>query len=261
MSAQSAAGFALEDRDGPQRTVMGRVASIMEAFTGGRQVLGLAELSDVTGLPKSTLHRLADQLCQVGWVERDPGGYRVGMRLYELGSLAVESNGMHDAALPHLQALASRTGMAAQLAVLDGAEIVYLERIAPPVLRLPTRRGGRQPAYCTGLGKALAAFDDDAARGVLEAPMARRTATTITEPFLLWNEFGRIRDAGVAYDRGEAYEELCCVAAPVRGSGRAIGAVSLTGPAGRMRWSSAAEAVRTAADAIWNATVSAAARP
>lgn len=240
----------------PERTVLGRAASIMEAFDGGQQVLSLGELSGRTRLPKSTLHRLADQLCEVGWIERAPGGYRIGMRLFELGTLAVEGSRLQDAAFPHLQALAARTGMAAQLAVLGGTEVVYLERIVVGRFPLPTRRGGRKPAYCTGLGKAMIAFDDDAFRAVISSRMPRKTAHTITEPSALSAELTQVRRTGVAFDRGEAHRELVCVAAPIRLSGRAIGAVSVTAPAGRMRWDMATDAVRSAAAAIWNASAS-----
>jgi DNA-binding IclR family transcriptional regulator len=243
------------DRRPPEHTVLGRSASIMEAFNGGQRVLSLADLNKRTRLPKSTLHRLVDQLCQVGWLERDHGGYRVGLRMFELGTLAVEGNRLHEAAFPHLQALASRTGLAAQLAILDRAEVVYLERIVVGPIRLPTRRGGRKPAYCTALGKAMAAYDDEAMHVVISAPMPRKTANTITEPVALWTELERVREAGVAFDRGEAYAELVCVAAPIRSSGQAIAAVSVTGPAGRMRWSVVTEAVRGTAAAIWNANL------
>jgi DNA-binding IclR family transcriptional regulator len=243
------------DRAPPEHTVLGRSASIMAAFNGAAQVLSLADLNKRTGLPKSTLHRLVDQLCQIGWLERDHGGYRVGLRMFEIGTLAVDGNRLHEAAFGHLQALAARTGLAAQLAILDQAEVVYLERIVVGPIRLPTRRGGRKPAYCTALGKAIAAYDDDAIDVVTSAPMPRKTAKTITEPAALWAELKRVRDTGVAIDRGEAYPELVCAAAPIRGSGRAIGAVSVTGPAGRMRWNVVAEAVRGTASAIWNANV------
>ena len=243
------------DRLPPEHTVLGRSAAIMEAFDGAQQVLSLADLNKRTGLPKSTLHRLVDQLCQVGWLERDHGGYRVGLRMFEFGTLAVDGNRLHEAAFPHLQALASRTGLAAQLAILDHAEVVYLERIVVGPIRLPTRRGGRKPAYCTALGKAIAAYDDDAVQTVMGAPMPRKTTQTITEPAALRAELRRVREAGVAYDRGEAYEELVCVAAPIRSSGQAIAAVSVTGLAGRMRWSVMTEAVRGTAAAIWNANL------
>lgn len=242
-------------RSGPERTVMGRVASIMDAFNCSQQVLSLGDLSDRTGLPKSTLHRLADQLCQIGWIERDPGGYRVGLRMFELGSLAVEGSRLREVAFPHLQALAAKTGMSAQLGVLDHGEVVYLERVAVGSVRPPTRRGGRNPVYCTGLGKAMAAFDDEVIRALTFSELPRRTANTITDAVVLRTEFNQIRKVGIAFDRGEAYDGLVCVAAPIRGSRGAIGAVSVSGPAGRMPWGTASEAVRGAATAIWNASI------
>jgi DNA-binding IclR family transcriptional regulator len=175
--------------------------------------------------------------------------------MFEFGTLAVDGNRLPEAAFPHLQALASRTGLAAQLAILDHAEVVYLERIVVGPIRLPTRRGGRKPAYCTALGKAMAAYDDDAIATMMAAPMPRKTPQTITEPIVLRTELNRVREAGVAYDRGEAYEELVCVAAPIRTSGQAIAAVSVTGLAGRMQWSVMTEAVRSTAAAIWNANL------
>jgi DNA-binding IclR family transcriptional regulator len=233
--------------------VLGRSATIMEAFNGGQQLLSLSDLSRRTRLPKSTMHRLVEQLCQVGWLERSHGRYRVGLRLFELGTLAADSNRLHDAAFPHLQNLAATTGLAVQLAVLDQADVVYLERIVTCPIRVPTRRGGRNPAYCTALGKALAAYDDAAIETVIAAPMPRNTPNTITEPLALRAELEHVRQHGVAFDRGEAYQEIVCVAAPIRGSHRAIGAVSVTGPAGRMRWRVMTEAVRSTANAIWNA--------
>jgi len=247
---------AVGDRCPPEHTVLGRSASIMDAFNGAQRVLSLGDLSRRTHLPKSTLHRLLDQLCQVGWLERDRGGYRVGLRMFELGTLAIEGNRLHEAAYPHLQALAARTGLSVQLAILDQADVVYLERIVVGPIRLPTRRGGRKPAYCTALGKAMVAYDDGATQTVTTAPMPRKTTKTITEPYALWRELQQVREAGIAFDRGEAYAELVCVAAPIRSAGRPIGAVSVTGPASRMRWGVAAEAVRSAAAAIWNANLS-----
>lgn len=237
----------------PHRTVLGRIATIMNAFKGSQRVLSLSELSSRTGLPKSTLHRLGDQLCSVGWLERYPGGYRIGIGLFELGNLAVEGTRLHSAALPHLRALAAKTGMGVQLAILDGSDVVYLDRIEPANFKLPTRRGGRNPAYCTGLGKAMIAYDEAAVDAVLRSDMPRRTQQTITESAVLRAELKRVRDAGVAFDRGEAHDGLVCVAAPIRQSGRAIAAVSVTGLAGGMRWGTASEAVREAAGAIWNA--------
>jgi DNA-binding IclR family transcriptional regulator len=109
------------------------------------------------------------------------------------------------------------------------------------------------PAYCTGLGKAMLAFDDAAAEEVMESRLPRRTVHTITEPDALRAELEHVRTSGVARDVKEAYDGLVCVAAPIRNSGRAIAAVSVTGPATRMDWDATSEAVKHAAASIWNA--------
>ena len=109
------------------------------------------------------------------------------------------------------------------------------------------------PAYCTGLGKAMLAFDDAAAEAVMESRLRKRTEHTITEPDALRADLDHVRTSGVARDVKESYDGLVCVAAPIRNSGRAIGAVSVTGPATRMDWDASSEAVQRAATSIWNA--------
>jgi DNA-binding IclR family transcriptional regulator len=238
------------------RSVLGRIAAIMDAFDQGgqgEQVLSLVQLSERAGLPKSTVHRLAEQLRGFGWLERDHRGYRIGMRLFELGGLALQRNELREAAVPHLHALANRTGLAVQLGVLDQSEVVYLERVLVGDYRLPTRLGGRMPAYCTGLGKAMLAFDDAAAESAIGAALPRRTAHTITEPERLTSQLATVRSSGVAFDRNESFDGLGCVAAPIRNSGRAIAAVSVTGPFARIDWDATADAVQHTASTIWNA--------
>jgi len=242
------------DESGEHRTVLGRIAAIMDAFDCGEQVLTLNDLSQSAKLPKSTVHRLVEQLRALGWLERDhSNGYRVGMRLFELGGLALQRNQLRDTAMPHLYALAAKTGLAVQLGVLDRGEVVYLERVVVGGYRLPTRLGGRMPAYCTGLGKAMLAFDDAAADAVMASDLPRRTPNTITEPETLRANLDQIRASGVAFDLKEAYEGLACVAAPIRNSGRAIAAISVTGPVKSVEWDAHSRAVKRAAIDIWNA--------
>jgi DNA-binding IclR family transcriptional regulator len=241
------------ETDDSGRTVLGRIAAIIDAFDRSEQALTLSDLSHRARLPKSTVHRLAEQLRAMGWLERDPNGYRVGMRLFELGGLALQRNQLRDTAYPHLYALAAKTGLAVQLGVLDRGEVVYLERLVVDGYRLPTRLGGRMPAYCTGLGKAMLAFDDAAALAVMSSRMPRRTDHTITEPEELRCTLDEVRATGIAFDRSESYDGLVCVAAPIRNSGRAIGAVSVTGPVKRMNWEFTSEAVKRTAASIWTA--------
>lgn len=250
-----ARGDATHDETAPAddcRSLVNRIGAIMDAFDQDDPVLSLVELGRRAGLPKSTAHRLAEQLRAMGWLERDQRGYRVGMRLFELGGLAVSSSQLRDSAIPHLHHLANRTGLAVQLGVLDVDEVVYLERVITSDYQLPTRQGGRMPAYCTGLGKAMLAFDDAAADCVLSADLPARTSTTLSSPDRLRSDLEQVRSAGVAFDRQEAYDGLGCVAAPIRNSGRAIGAVSVTGPISRIDTKVLTALVQQTATRIWD---------
>lgn len=178
------------------------------------------------------------------------------MRLFELGGLAATQNQLRDPAMPHLHALASKTGLAVQLGVLDGQDVVYLDRVVVGGFRLPTRQGGRMPAYCTGLGKAMLAFDETAATDVLGSELTARTTSTLASTTKLSTELERVRHTGIAIDRQEAYEGLGCVAAPIRNSGRAIAAVSVTGPIGRIDWDTLGSLVQQTATNIWNSRFS-----
>jgi DNA-binding IclR family transcriptional regulator len=247
--ADSAPG---SDADCATRSVLGRVHSIVGAFDEGHGVLTLHELTQRTELPKSTVHRMVDQLVQIGWLERDVDGYRVGMRLFEIGGLATRRRRLVESAAPHLHALSASTGLAAQLGILDGTDVLYLERIAPGHFVLPTREGGRQPAYCTALGKAMLAFDPIATAEVLEQKLPKRTSRTLTSPSALLADLDRTATEGLAFDHQEAYEGLACVAAPLRNAGRAIAAVSLTGPVSRIDLHGVASLVQNTAQSIWN---------
>lgn len=238
--------------DAPRRSVLGRVDCIVGAFDCADGALTLHELTERTGLPKSTVHRMVDQLVAIGWIEREVSGYRIGMRLFEIGGLAARHSRLSDVAYPHLHGLSVATGLAVQMAILDGTDAVYLERIPMKGLRLPTRQGGRQPAYCTALGKAMLAYDEDAAAAVLAEELPARTPRTITDARHLRVDLERIAQTGLAFDHQESYEGLACVAAPLRNGGRAIAAVSVTGPVARIDLHAVAPLVRSTATAIWN---------
>jgi DNA-binding IclR family transcriptional regulator len=152
------------EEDGQASTVVGRLEAILASFEGSDHALALSEISHRVGLPKSTVHRLANQLCAVGWLERNSGGYRIGLKLLELGSVALQRTGLRETAFKHLHSLALRTGLVAHLGILDHGEVVYLDRVSTTRVSLPTRVGGREPAYCTALGKVLLAFEDPPAR-------------------------------------------------------------------------------------------------
>jgi len=243
------------EEDAPASTVVGRLEAILASFDGCYRALGLSEISHRVGLPKSTVHRLASQLCAVGWLERNSGGYRVGLKLLELGSVALQRTGLRETAYKHLHSLALRTGLVVHLGILDHGEVVYLDRVTTTRVSLPTRVGGREPAYCTALGKVMLAFEDPASQASALAGTRRRTEFTIIEPRAIQGALDSARQAGIAYDREEAYKGLGCVASPIRSGSRVIGAVSVTGPIARIRAHSLVHEVRNTALAIWSGDV------
>jgi DNA-binding IclR family transcriptional regulator len=110
-----------------------------------------------------------------------------------------------------------------QLAALRGAHVVYLNKLeGHQRLRTPSRIGGRMPAYCTAVGKVLLADDAVATELALGAPRHAWTPHTIVEETALLAELDRVRDSGIAYDRGESLETLSCLAAPIRGANKRI---------------------------------------
>jgi DNA-binding IclR family transcriptional regulator len=248
-------------QDDSQASVVGRIEAILASFEGCDHALALSEISHRVGLPKSTVHRLASQLCAVGWLEKNSGGYRVGLRLLELGSVALQRTGLREVAFKHLHSLAQRTGLAVHLAILDQGEVVYLDRVVTTRVALPTRVGGREPAYCTALGKAILAFEDAGTQAASLKHTPRRTEFTLIEDRALHAALDNVRQTGVAHDREEAYRGIGCVASPIRSHGRAIGAVSVTGPIARTRAHSLVHDVRKTALAVWSEEVAALPRP
>ncbi|WP_293059795.1 helix-turn-helix domain-containing protein, partial [Mycobacterium sp.] len=129
-------------------TVLARATAILAAFDRESQILGVSALAHCTGLAKSTVHRLAGELAQHGFLERRREGFVLGLRLFELGELVPRQLDLRGAALPYMADLRAATKQTVHLAVLDDTQVVYVEilrhRDAPP---LPSRVGGRFPAH------------------------------------------------------------------------------------------------------------------
>jgi IclR family transcriptional regulator, acetate operon repressor len=241
----------------PPKSVLSRAFALLTAFRPGDEELTLAELCRRTGLAKATAHRLLAELVEWDVVERTPGGLRLGMRLFELGQLAPRQRGLAEAAAPFLADLFEATRETVHLAILDvpsvpgtAPEVVYLQKLeSTSAPRVPSRVGGRMPAYCTGVGKALLAFSPrPVVEQVLAAGLVRRTPRTVVAPGLLDRELAEVRGRGVAEEHEESTVGIACVAAPVLDTaGRALAAISITGWANRLDTTRFAPAVRTAA--------------
>ncbi len=203
----------------------------------------LEELAVASGMPKSTLHRVLSSLRHRGFASQpEPNG------VYLLGPAALESAfGFYERldvrvlAGPLMGALAARYGETVHLAVLSGADVVYVDKQegAHPV-RMSSTIGGRNPAYCTGVGQALlsALLPDDAAVHdwvQRHGPLAARTPATVTSADILARRLAHARSRGYAVDLGENEAGVHCVAVPLVLAGQApVGAVSVTAPASRL---------------------------
>jgi DNA-binding IclR family transcriptional regulator len=229
--------------------VIDRISLVLDAFEGpGR--LTLAQIVRRTGLPRSSAHRMLERLVQLRWLRRTGRDYELGMRLVELGSLAVHQDRLVRAAIPLLVELHRATGLVVHLAVLDGSDVVYLEKIGDRMISaIPTRVGGRQPAHCTAVGKAMLAYSDEDAEIDMRA---RLTKYSISSASQLAAELARVRAHGVAFEREESLLGFGCVAAPIGSPGEAVAAVSVCGPMNRMRFDQRLAApVRMTAMGIW----------
>ena len=217
---------------------VGKALQLLEAFMVTGPVAGVTELARTAGLSKSTAFRLLASLEEAGYVTHAGSDYCLNLRLFELGSqVAVcRPDGLRAVAAPFLADLFRETAHAAHLAVLDGTDVLYIEKVhGSGTPRVPTSVGSRMPASCTALGKAMLSAGHEATVSRLIADgLPRRTRHSVAAPGLLVAELRRARAAGVAFDREESMLGLTCVAAPVCHAGRAIAAISLSGPTRRL---------------------------
>ena len=217
-----------------------RAVAILNAFSMETPELGVTELAERVGLHKSTVHRFMVNLDAAGLVERNArtGRYRLGLHIFELGGLVMQQMNLWDEALPFLESLVRDTGETGHLAVLDGGEAIYIERVeARRALRVPSAIGRGYPAHATNLGKVLLADlpPERVAEIVAERGLASFTRNTITDPDELNAELERIRERGFAIDDEEYDEGLRCIGAGVRDhSGHVVSALGIGGPVTRV---------------------------
>jgi IclR family transcriptional regulator, KDG regulon repressor len=220
--------------------VLDRVMMILNTFTSVTPELTFTELIEQTSLHKSTLFRLLEAMRSYGLIEvsKVSGKYHLGLRFFDLGALAIGRLEIRKCADAELEWLAEQSGETAHLCILDGAEIVYISKVeSRQALRIPSGVGHRNPAYCTGVGKAILAFLDDEQIEKYLAQIVFRPLTdkTITCPEKMWQEIKSIRQQGYAIDDQEINENVRCIGAPIRDfSGKVIAGISIAGPAIRV---------------------------
>jgi DNA-binding IclR family transcriptional regulator len=218
------------DDDGA-RSLIDRAFAILGTFQGGRVRQSLSELSRRTDLPIATCHRIVGRLTEWGALERGSDGrYNIGLRLWEVASLAPRSVGLQRLARPFMQDLYETTGYASHLAVREGLELVSIDRFQSP--HRPVRRpqvGVRYPMHATAIGLVLLANAPEEVRAeVLAGPLEAFTPRTYTDPVMLTRLLDDIRRTGYAVSDRQVDDRHIGVAAPVRGADRTVvAAVSL----------------------------------
>jgi IclR family pca regulon transcriptional regulator len=215
-----------------------RGLAILTCFTPQRPVMGIADIADELGMSRSTTHRYMITLAELGYLEQ--GGsrkYRLGLRVTDLGMSALNSMGLREYARPDLEELRQETRFTVNLAILDGSEILYVDRVrgsrpGQSKIDFELHVGSRLPASCTALGKLLLAYLPDAEQEALIASLklAKGGPNAIASKKALKAELGQISEQGLAVDDEELAAEVQAIAAPVRSSGgEVIAAVGLVG--------------------------------
>ena len=212
---------------------------LTKAFSESEYEMGISALAARLGLAKSTVHRLATTLVEYDILEqnRETGKYRLGLALFELGTLVRRKMDVMSEAQAQIHALADLSGETVQLAILDHLSVLYIRiRESRQAVRMSSGLGSRAPAHCTSVGKVLLAHQTpETIQQVIDNGLRRYTPNTITEPAALLAELESIRQRGHAIDDEEIESGLRCVAAPIRDhSGRVIAAISVAAPVQRM---------------------------
>jgi IclR family KDG regulon transcriptional repressor len=220
--------------------VLDRALAALEVLGGHSSECSLAEICRTLKLHKSTAHRLMMVLEQHRLVDKNPdtGRYRLGLKLFELGSKAIGALDLRRHAKPYLDRLQRESGETVFFCLLDDGQVFYIEKIeSQQSVRTGCTVGSRAPAYCTAVGKAMLAELTDAEVNLIVRRWGLKpiTPNTITTNSALKTELKAIRCRGYAIDNEEKEPGLRCVSAAVRGdSGKLLAALSVSGPAFRV---------------------------
>lgn len=216
-----------------------RGLAILSCFTPKRPVLGIADIADELGMSRSTTHRYVITLLALGYLEQGASRkYRLGLRVTDLGMSALNSTGLREHAHPYLEELRQRTSYTVSLAVLDGPEILYIDRVrsfrrGQGQVNGDVTTGSRLPAHSTAMGKLLLANLPEADQRELIASMklTKSAPNTITGKKALRDELDEVLDASFAVDDEELARDLYSIAAPVRNDRRdVVAAVDIAAP-------------------------------
>ncbi|MEX2262246.1 MAG: IclR family transcriptional regulator [Bryobacteraceae bacterium] len=216
-------------------SAVARTLAILECLDSSRRGLNISELSRKLNIPKSSTHLIVLTLERLGYIHKRPDtrNYTLGLKAYGLGQGMMKNLSVSEVALPYMRVLVDQLQLPAHLAVPDGDQGVYIQKVdAPGLIKIDTYVGRRMDLHCTGVGKVILAFGPPETLERLAAKQVyiRHTRNTITSPRMLQREVGKVRRIGYAIDDEEEELAVRCVAVPVLDhTGRFIAALSVTG--------------------------------
>lgn len=219
---------------------VGKLLAVLECFSTGDRRLSVTEIARRTGLPRSTAHRAILALKEIGFLDQDRmrDEYRLGLKLFQLGTIVLHNMDLQREAWPFVEALSSLSRETVHLCVFDGERMVFVESAKGGLTGLnnATITMEISPCYCTGVGKAtLAHQPPHVIDKVIKLGLKPLSPNTITDAGVLRGELAAIRERGYALDLGEHEVGVHCVAAPIRNlSGQVFAAMSVSGPAERL---------------------------
>ncbi len=220
-------------------TTVAKAINIVEILASKADVgISLTDLSALIAMPKSSTHRYLGTLQELGLAERKDGErYFLGAKVIEIAGAFLAKSDLRNESQSAMNELAEKTGETVHLAVPSAREVVYIAKVESlHALGMSSHLGSRSPMYCTSLGKAILAFSNpELIEAVLADEKEARTVRTKTSPSALRAELVTIRSRGFALDDEENEPGIRCVGAPVLDySGKAIAAISISGPSERI---------------------------
>ncbi len=214
-----------------------RGLAILSSFHSDRALIGVSELSRELRLSRSTAHRYVATLAKLGYLQQDPDSkrYRLGPKVLDLGFSAINSMDVREISAPYLRQLSDETGFTANMAILDGPDVVYIERCRTSRSRqreidLNLHVGSRLPAYCTAMGKAILAFvaEEQLEEIIPRIEFVPRGPNTLTSASAFRAELEKIRASGIAVNDEELAYGLRSIAAPIHShAGEVVAALNL----------------------------------
>ncbi|MFC9978383.1 IclR family transcriptional regulator [Gordonia sp. NPDC127522] len=210
-----------------------RMTLIMDCFDCPQSQLHLESVVQTTGLPRSTAHRILEQLVRMTWLDRNADLYSLGPRSLGLGGREIGHSALRAAAAPVLHDIAVRTDLVVHLGVLDGNAVYYLDKLGGRrAVEIPSRVGGRAPAHATALGKAMLAWLEPEHVDDRFHTLSARTPQTVSSLGALHQNLNHIRrNHGLSFERGECFPNIACAGIALRGPAGPLGAISIVGAA------------------------------